>query len=57
MPVRLTLDDPEHDIWVVNGRTDGNPVVRDGDTFEVEDQRAMFLLSLYFPRLKPAPGA
>lgn len=57
MPVRLTLEDTEHDIWVITGRTDGDPVVRNGETFECVDKQALFLLSRYFPRLKPASGA
>lgn len=54
MPVRLIVDDPEWS-WVIIDRTDGGDIlVHDGETFEVEDKRATFLLSRYFPRLKPA---
>lgn len=57
--MKLVFDDPlrPQDEFVINDRTDGgDPLVKEGETFEVDDDRGSYLLGVYFPRLKPAPG-
>lgn len=57
--MKLIFDDPlrPQDGFVINDRTDGGDFhVKEGETFEVDDERGRYLLGIYFPRLKPVPG-
>lgn len=64
--MRLIFTDPERppeehsdDLFVLTDRVDGGePVVRNGEAFEVADDQGRFLLARYFPAIQPAgPGA
>ena len=57
--MKLVFKDParRQDQFVINARTDnGDPIVSEGETFEVDDATGRDLLANYFPRLQPLPG-
>ena len=56
--MKLIFKDPTRpqDRFVINGRLDGEPLVNEGESFEVDDAVGRDLLAGYFPRLQPVSG-
>lgn len=54
--MRLIFTDPKRpqDMFVIGDRTDGDPLVNEGETFSVPDDSARQLLAAYHPRIQPA---